>query len=232
MREMIASTRWSAWPGPWLSSGEPLGHLVGDGPAAPLGHLLRQAGDAQPLLPDDLALVGPDLAVDQPEQRALALAVAAQQADPLAPLDLPVDAVQQPGAAEGQADVSETQQRHGMISTSSVGSGAAGGPGARNEPRGGHRGRAILSLTNSGAAARRSGRRAAGRAAGRRARARGGSQTGLGCSYVSFPTGRRVACGPPSVVNWTRRARGETQGRGSLAEFLGTSLTQPDALIT
>ena len=98
--------------GPVARVGEPFGHLVGDGAAAALGHLLREPGDAQALLADHLPLVRLELALDQPEQRALALAVAAQQADPLAPLDRPVDVIQQPGSAEGQADVSETQQRH------------------------------------------------------------------------------------------------------------------------
>ena len=35
--------------------------------------------------------------LDQPQERALALAVAAQQADPLAPLDLQVDPVEHRG---------------------------------------------------------------------------------------------------------------------------------------
>jgi hypothetical protein len=60
----------------------PLGHLVGDRAAAALGDLLRQAGDAQALRAEDFALVGLDLAPDQPQQGALALAVAAQEADP------------------------------------------------------------------------------------------------------------------------------------------------------
>ena len=89
-----------------------LGHHVRDGQTAFLGDLLGQPRDPQPLLADHLALVRLEAALDQPEQRALALAVAAQQADAFAPLDLPVDAIQQPGSAEGQADVSEAQERH------------------------------------------------------------------------------------------------------------------------
>ena len=73
---------------------EPLGHLVGDRAALSLGHLLRKEGDAQALLADHLALVGRDLASKEPQQRALALAVAAQKADALAPLDLQVHPIE------------------------------------------------------------------------------------------------------------------------------------------
>ena len=53
----------------------------------------------------NLALVGLDLATDQTQQRALAFAVATQQAEPLALLDLQLDLIEQPGTSEGQADV-------------------------------------------------------------------------------------------------------------------------------
>ena len=80
------STRWS------LASA---GAVVGRAPRRPRRRRCRlrprgppgQPGDPQPLLADDLALVGLDLAVDQAEERALPLAVAAEQADPLAALD-------------------------------------------------------------------------------------------------------------------------------------------------
>ena len=62
---------------------QPVGHLVGDGAAMALGHILGQPRDPQPLLADDRPLVGLDLAADQAEQRALPLAVAPQQAEPL-----------------------------------------------------------------------------------------------------------------------------------------------------
>ena len=75
-----------------------LGHLVGDRAAVALGHVLGQPGDPQALLADDLALVGLELARDQPQQRALALAVAPQQAEPLARLDLQIDLIEQPWA--------------------------------------------------------------------------------------------------------------------------------------
>ena len=52
---------------------------------------------------------GCELAPDQLQQRALPLAVAAEQAEPLAPLDLQVHPIQQPGAPEGQAHVPQAQ---------------------------------------------------------------------------------------------------------------------------
>ena len=88
---------------------QPAGHLVGDGPAMALGHILRQARDPQPLLPEDRPLVGLELAADQAEQRALPLAVASQQAEALPGLDLEIDLVENPGAAKGQAHPAQAQ---------------------------------------------------------------------------------------------------------------------------
>ena len=120
MRETTACTRWSDAGRGMVVVVQSLGHLVGDRAASAPGDLLGQPGDAQPLLADDLALVGLELAADQPQQRALALAVAAQQADPLARLDLQLDLIQQPRTAEGQADVSQAQQCHECCSISCV----------------------------------------------------------------------------------------------------------------
>ena len=96
----------------WSSSSSPSATSSATVPAVALGDVLGQPGDPQALLADDLALVGLELAPDEPQQRALPLAVAAQQAEPLAPLDLQIDPIEQPGTAEGQADVSQAQQRH------------------------------------------------------------------------------------------------------------------------
>jgi hypothetical protein len=52
------------------------------------GHLLRQIGHAQILLTGHDSALRQDIAVHQLEQRGLAHAVAAQQAHPLARLDL------------------------------------------------------------------------------------------------------------------------------------------------
>ena len=68
----------------------------------------------------DLALVGLDLALDQPQERALAFAIATQQADPLAWLDLQLDLVEQTRAAKGQTDVSQAQQCHECARSSVV----------------------------------------------------------------------------------------------------------------
>jgi hypothetical protein len=63
-------------------------------------HVLSQPRDPEPLLPDDRSLIGLDLARDQAEQRALALAIAPQQAKTLARLDLKINLIEQPGTAE------------------------------------------------------------------------------------------------------------------------------------
>ena len=54
-------------------------------PPAARGDLLGEPGDPQALLADDLPLVGLELAPDQLQQRALPLAVAAEEAEPIAP---------------------------------------------------------------------------------------------------------------------------------------------------
>ena len=91
---------------------EPAGDLLGHAAAEPLGDVLRQERDAQPLLALDQAVVGGDLAVDQAQERRLALAVAAEQADPLAPLDLEVGTVEQPRPTEGEPNLAQAQQCH------------------------------------------------------------------------------------------------------------------------
>jgi hypothetical protein len=85
------------------------GHLVGDGAAMSRGHVLGQSRDSKSLLADDRSLVGLDLAADQAEQRAFSLAVAPQQAESLSGLDLEIDLIEQPRAAEGQTDTAQTQ---------------------------------------------------------------------------------------------------------------------------
>ena len=62
---------------------QPFGHLVGDGLPRALGDLLRQPPDPQPLLADDLPLVGRDLPRDQAEQQVLASPFRPEQADAL-----------------------------------------------------------------------------------------------------------------------------------------------------
>ena len=143
---------------------------------------------------------------DQPQQRALALAVATQQADPLAPLDLPVDLIQQPRTAEGQADVSQAQQCHGMISISCCRSETAGDPAHGTTPARRTSGAGDLQPNKfGGAAARRPGPRRPARSAAR--------PVAGGDAHVSFPTGRRVACRPPSWLT-VRAGRGTDAGVG------------------
>jgi hypothetical protein len=88
---------------------EPLGHLLGYRAMPPLGDLLGEPLDPEPLLPDDFSLVGSDLPAEQPQECTLALAIAAQEADPLAAFDVDVDVIQQPRTPEGQADITQAQ---------------------------------------------------------------------------------------------------------------------------
>ena len=60
----------------------------------------------------DLAVVGIDLAGDQLHQCRLACAVASQQPDPLAPLDLQVDLVDQRFASVGELEATQAEQGH------------------------------------------------------------------------------------------------------------------------
>ena len=63
--------------------------------------------------PDDFALVGRFFAGDDPHQAGLARAVAAEQADALARLDLEIDLVEQRGGAVLKRDLAKLKQWHG-----------------------------------------------------------------------------------------------------------------------
>ena len=94
---------------------EPGGHLFEDRSAPALGDLLDQPGDPDPLGADHLALVGREVAVEELQERRLPGTIPADQADPLAALDLPVDLVEQRRPAERDAHASHADQRHGPI---------------------------------------------------------------------------------------------------------------------
>ena len=70
------------------------------------GDILGKRANSQALLANDLALVRLEFPADQPQERALTFAVATQQADPFARLDLQLDLIEQARASEGQTDVS------------------------------------------------------------------------------------------------------------------------------
>ena len=77
-----------------------------------LRHVLRQQRDLRAGRDHDLAAVGLDLAAEHPHQRRLAGAVAAEQADPLAGVDLARDAVQERRPAKTDAKIAKRNQRH------------------------------------------------------------------------------------------------------------------------
>ena len=95
-----------------------LSHHAGDRQTSAFGDLLGQPGDMQALLADDVALFGLQLAADQPQERALPLAVAAQQADPFPTLDLPIHLIQETGTSEREADAPQAEQCHERFSPS------------------------------------------------------------------------------------------------------------------
>ncbi len=71
------------------------GHRLVDGAGIVTGRFLLEMRDAQRVSAPDLAVVGLNLAAQHAQQRRLAGAVAAEQTDALAGVDLEIDARQQ-----------------------------------------------------------------------------------------------------------------------------------------
>ena len=63
-------------------------------------------------MPDDLAPIGLQRALEEAEERRLAAAVAAQEANPLARLNRQIGLVQDPRAAEAQVDIGQRNEWH------------------------------------------------------------------------------------------------------------------------
>jgi hypothetical protein len=72
---------------------------------------LRQIADSHARLHETAAGIGIDLAVGYSEQRRLAGAVAADEAQPLGRADREARALEQWGAAERKTDILEEEQR-------------------------------------------------------------------------------------------------------------------------
>ena len=87
-------------------------HLLQDGALAAEGGLLGQIADPQPLLPDDPAHIGGDLARDQPQDRGFARAVGPDHADLLARVELKVQLVQHDLGAEGLMNILQCNYSH------------------------------------------------------------------------------------------------------------------------
>jgi hypothetical protein len=86
---------------PFQATGDDLKH----GGGSIRRQFLRQRGDAQPGLPPDVAAIGVHFASQQAQQRGFAGAVAANQADPFARIELETGAVQQLFSAEGDREM-------------------------------------------------------------------------------------------------------------------------------
>ena len=98
-------------PRPGLA--ETAGHLVVDARRQPLRHALGQPRHAQPGGTRHLALVGLQLAGDEPHQRRLAGAVAPHQRQALPLLDGEVGTGEQRWTAQGEVDVTQDDEGHG-----------------------------------------------------------------------------------------------------------------------
>ena len=91
--------------------GEPLRDRVVDGRSRVAGQVLREARNPKPRLSPHLAGIRRHCAIHELEQRRLAGAIAADQADPLTSLDREARALQQGGLAKGDRDAIEAEQR-------------------------------------------------------------------------------------------------------------------------
>ncbi len=91
-------------------------HAAGDeivhGALEVLRHLLHEAREVGAGLAEDLAAVGLYVARDQLHEGGFAGAVATDQADAFARIDLEVDVVENGGATEGVREIEETEKGH------------------------------------------------------------------------------------------------------------------------
>ena len=99
----------------FADAGQARGHHVEHRAVVGARQFLRQFADLQRRGAPDLAVIGLLLALDDAQEAGFAGAVAADDAYPLAPLDLPGHPVQQGGDAKGQGYVGELEQRHGFL---------------------------------------------------------------------------------------------------------------------
>jgi len=76
-------------------------------------NFLLQAGDDRPGRADDLAVVGCFLAGDEAHEAGLTRAVATEQTDAFAGLDLEVDLVEERRGAVAEGDLAKLKQGHG-----------------------------------------------------------------------------------------------------------------------
>ena len=105
---VLIAAGWRAGLGRGQAAGQDVGHAARQS----FGHFLDQVGHSQAPFADHSPRVGFQLAGDDLEQRGFAHAVAPDEAQPLAALDLQTDILQDERAAETDADVPHTQQSH------------------------------------------------------------------------------------------------------------------------
>ncbi|MNJ64864.1 hypothetical protein D3C77_608470 [compost metagenome] len=95
-------------------AGQPLGDHVEHRAIVRARQLLRQLTDLQRRGAPDLTVIGGLLALDQAQHAGFAGAIAADDAHPLAPGDLPGHLFEQGRGAIGQGYIGELEQRHGV----------------------------------------------------------------------------------------------------------------------
>jgi hypothetical protein len=95
-----------------LEAPEALGYHVEHGPRVLKWGVLREPSDAQAGLPPDAARVRRQLAADDLQQRRFAGAVAPDDADALAGLNLEAGVVEQRKVSEGERHVIERDEGH------------------------------------------------------------------------------------------------------------------------
>ncbi len=93
--------------------GEARRHDVVDAGAVVPRQVLREPGNRESRLPPDLTGIGHHFAVHDLEQRRLAGAIAADQADALTCIDLEARLLEQGVPAERNGDAIEAEKRHG-----------------------------------------------------------------------------------------------------------------------
>jgi len=92
---------------------DPRGHHPVDAAGDLRRHLLGQQADADAGGADHLAVLGADVAEDQPQQRRLAAAVAPHQRHPLTAVEAQPHPFEERRTAEGQGHVAEVEEGHG-----------------------------------------------------------------------------------------------------------------------
>src|SRR5688572_9444881 len=98
------------------------GHHIEDRLLSIRRNFLLEMGDLESVGPPDLAGISRDALADHPEQRGLSRAVTTDAADPLAGIDLKINAREKGNMAVCEVDIFQAQNRHELSSVAESGS--------------------------------------------------------------------------------------------------------------